>query len=140
LHDIHHVNLVAVCGLIESRAQNFTNTYGATPYTNYLTMFERPDIDVVSVCVPSGLHSQIGQLVAQDGKHVLVEKPLALRLPDADQLVATCKEQGVTLGVVLQNRFTTSMRDLRALVDSGALGKLLRGAVDRTQVPSAGIL
>src|SRR5262249_7076434 len=78
LHDIHHVNLVAVCGLIESRAQNFTNTYGATPYTDYLTMFERPDIDVVSVCVPSGLHSQIGQLVAQAGKHVLVEKPLAL--------------------------------------------------------------
>lgn len=125
----HNVNLVAVCDLIESRAQHFANTYSATPYTDYRAMLTRDDIDVVSVCVPSGLHSQIGQDAARAGKHVLVEKPIALTLDDADRLIATCKEHGVTLGVVLQNRFNPPMRDLRALVDSGSLGRLLLGAV-----------
>lgn len=129
LHASHNANLVAVCDIIESRAQHFAKTYGATPYTDYHALLERSDIDVVSVCVPSGLHSQIGQDVARAGKHVLVEKPIALTLDDADRLIATCKEHNVTLGVVLQNRFNPPMRDLRALVDSGALGRLLLGAV-----------
>ncbi|MCS7071411.1 MAG: Gfo/Idh/MocA family oxidoreductase [Anaerolinea sp.] len=129
LQPSHNVRLVAVCDVIESRAQQFARTYGAEPYTEYRALLAREDIDAVSICVPSGLHSAIGQDAARAGKHVLVEKPIALTLDDADRLIAACKTHGVTLGVVLQNRFNPPMRDLRALVDSGALGRLLLGAV-----------
>jgi predicted dehydrogenase len=90
-------------------------------------VLDRPDIDLVSICLPSGLHARIGIEAAQAGKHVLVEKPIALTLEDADALIAACESSGVTLGVVLQNRFNPPMRDLRDLVDSGALGKLYLG-------------
>jgi predicted dehydrogenase len=124
----HNVELTAVCDVIEARAQHFAKTYGGVPCTDYHALLERPDIDVVSLCVPSGLHAALGQEAAHAGKHVLVEKPIALSLDDADALISTCEEAGVTLGVVLQNRFNPPMRDLRALVDSGALGKLYLGS------------
>lgn len=127
LHQDHNVQLVAVCDVIESRARNFASKYKAVPYTDYRALLERPDIDVISLCVPSGLHAHMGQEAARAGKHVLVEKPIALNLDDADALIETCEQEKVTLGVVLQNRFNPPIRDLRALVDSGGLGKLLLG-------------
>jgi predicted dehydrogenase len=130
LSEIAHkanVQLAACCDVIESRAAHFAKTYRCEPYTDYADLLARADIDIVSVCVPSGLHASIGIAAAEAGKHVLVEKPIALTLADADALIAACERAGVTLGVVLQNRFNPPMRDLRALVDSGALGKLYLG-------------
>ncbi len=127
LQELPDAKLVAVCDIIERRVQHFAQTYGGASYTDYRYVLERPDVDVVSICVPSGLHAAIGQDVALAGKHVLIEKPIALNLADADALIETCKSAGVTLGVVLQNRFNPPMRDLRRLVDEGHLGNLLLG-------------
>jgi predicted dehydrogenase len=123
-----NVHLTAVCDVVESRVQHFAKTYHAAPYQDYHAVFDNPDIDVVSLCVPSGLHSKMGQEAARAGKHVLVEKPISLSLEDADSLIETCEKAGVTLGVVLQNRFNPPMRELRQLVDSGELGRILLGA------------
>lgn len=127
LEHSHNLKLVAACDVIESRVANYAQTYNCTAYSNYHALIEDPDIHIVNICVPSGLHTQIGIDAAKAGKHVLVEKPIALTLNDADALIETCEKEGVTLGVVLQNRFNPPMRDLRALVDSGALGRLLLG-------------
>ncbi len=105
LQESHNVQLVAACDVIESRVVNFTNRYGGTAYTDYRALLDRKDIDVVSVCIPSGLHSAIGQEAARAGKHVLMEKPIALNMKDAADLIETCEKERVTLGVVLQNRF-----------------------------------
>jgi len=129
IKNISGAELVAVCDLIESCAQNIAKVYGGTPYTDYRHILDRKDIDIVNICVPSGLHSQIGQEVAEAGKHVLVEKPIALTLEDADALMETCQENDVTLGVVLQNRFNPPMRELRRAVDECRLGRLLLGNV-----------
>jgi predicted dehydrogenase len=128
LESSHEVRLVAVCDVIESRAAHFASEYGATAYTDYHHLLERDDVQLVHVCVPSGLHKQIGIDAAQAGKHVLVEKPIALSPADADALIAACEKAGITLGVVLQNRFNPPMRELRALVDSGKLGRIVLGA------------
>ncbi len=127
LQATHNVKLTAVCDIIEARAQNSASKYGVKAYTNYQQMLADPEIDVVSVCVPSGLHSSMGQEAARAGKHVLMEKPISLTVADADALIETCEREGVTLAVVLQNRFNPPMRELRALVDSGQLGKLHLG-------------
>ncbi|MEA3349590.1 MAG: Gfo/Idh/MocA family oxidoreductase [Chloroflexota bacterium] len=87
IKELPNVDLVAVCDCVPSRADHFAKEYQATPYTDYRDLLQRKDIDIVSVCVPSGLHAEIGQEVAKAGKHLLVEKPIALSLEDADALI-----------------------------------------------------
>ncbi len=119
--------LVAVADVIESRAQKLARDFGAEADTDYRRLLERRDIDVINICVPSGLHARIGIEAAQAGKHVVVEKPMALSIQDADALIAACKQAGVSLTVVLQNRHNPPMRALKNLVESGKLGRLLLG-------------
>jgi predicted dehydrogenase len=127
MQTIPNANLVAVCDIVEERAKSFSQKFGGDVYTDYHDLLDRKDLDIVTLCVPSGLHSKIGQDVARSRKHVLVEKPISLTLDQADNLIKECKENKVVLGVVLQNRFNPPIRELRKLVDSGGLGKLLLG-------------
>ena len=129
LIQLSDTQLVAVADIREDRARRFSAEYGAQAYTDYDNMLARPDIDAVTVCVPSGLHAQVAIDVLQAGKHVLVEKPIALNLADADRMIATAREAGLTLGVVLQNRYNSPVQQVRTLVDQGRLGKLYLGSV-----------
>ncbi len=119
--------LVAVADVRESRAAHFAKQYGADLLTDYHALLARPDIDVVSICTPSGLHAQMTIDALQAGKHVICEKPIALSLADADRMIATAAATGRKLCVVLQNRYNPPMQDLRRIVDEGRLGRLLLG-------------
>lgn len=127
LSSLRGTQLVAVADIIDSRAQRFAKEYGTDSYTDYRHVLDRHDVDVVNVCVPSGLHAQIAIDAMDAHKHVIVEKPIALSLNDADRMMAKAQSVGVKLCVVLQNRYNPPMQDLRKLVDSGRLGKLLLG-------------
>lgn len=129
LIQVPDTQLVAVADVREDRASRFSAEYGAQAYTNYEDMLARPDIDAVTICVPSGLHAQVAIDVLQAGKHVLVEKPIALNLDDADRMIATAREKGLRLGVVLQNRYNSPVQQVRTLIDQGRLGKLYLGSV-----------
>lgn len=120
-------SLVAVADVIASRAQRAAGETGAEPYTDYRRLLDRRDIDVVTICTPSGLHALMAIEALQAGKHVLVEKPMALTLADADAMIAAAGQAGRKLGVVLQNRYNPPMQDLRRAVDEGRLGRLLLG-------------
>jgi UDP-N-acetyl-2-amino-2-deoxyglucuronate dehydrogenase len=117
--------LVAVADVVRSRAERFAREYSVEAYQDFRYLLERKDIDVVCVCTPSGLHAQMGVDAAHAGKHVIVEKPMALSLADADGLIAAAKSAKVKLCIVLQNRYNPPMQDLRRLVDEGRLGRLL---------------
>lgn len=119
--------LAAVADVKQSRAENFAAEYGADSYTDYRALLERRDIDAVSICVPSGLHAAVALDALDAGKHVLVEKPIALTLEDADRMIASAREKGLKLAVVLQNRYNSPMQTLRRLIDDGGLGKLYLG-------------
>lgn len=119
--------LVAVADVITSRAERVAKEQHAEAYADYRRMLERQDIDVINICTPSGMHAQMTIEALQAGKHVIVEKPMALNLLDADRMIATAKSTGKKLGVVLQNRYNPPMQDLRRLVDQNRLGKLLLG-------------
>ncbi len=127
LGELEQARLVAVADVIESRAHRFAKDYGAEPYTDYRRLLDRSDIDVVSICTPSGMHAQMAVDALQAGKHVIVEKPMALSLEDADRMIATAKSTARKLCVVLQNRYNPPMQDLRRVVDEGRLGKILLG-------------
>jgi len=119
--------LVAVADIIEQRAYQFADEYGADPYVDYHDMLRRDDLDVVCICTPSGLHAQMAIDAANAGKHILVEKPMALTLNDADAMIVAAKANGVRLCVAFQNRYNPPIQDLRAAVQSGRLGRLLMG-------------
>lgn len=119
--------LIAVADIIPSRAQHLAQEYGAAAHTDYRELLDRSDIDAVSVCVPSGLHAQVAIDAMQAGKHVLVEKPIAITLEDADRMIEVSKSSGRTLGVVLQNRYNHPMQTLRQAIDAGKLGRLYLG-------------
>lgn len=129
LIQLPETQLVSVADIREDRARRFSAEYGAQAYTDYHDMLARPDIDAVTVCVPSGLHAQVAIDVLQAGKHVLVEKPIALNLADADRMIATARKAGLRLGVVLQNRYNSPVQQVRTLIDQGRLGKLYLGSV-----------
>lgn len=127
LQQVAAAHLVAVADIKPNRAQHFAEEYGVAAHTDYHTLLMRDDIDAVSICVPSGLHAQVAIDAMQAGKHVLVEKPIAITLDDADRMIAVSQSSGRTLGVVLQNRYNHPMQALRQAIDEGKLGRLHLG-------------
>ncbi len=94
------------------------------PAMSETELLVRPDIDVVIICTPSGQHAEQTIRAAEAGKHVLVEKPMALSLEDADAMIEACRTAGVHLGVCLQRRTEPMFQKVRAAVAAGDLGDI----------------
>jgi len=94
-------------------------------YSSYEQMLSDEHVDIVSICTPSNLHAEMAVKAAEAGKHVLVEKPLALNSTDAKAVIDACLHNGVTLCVVVQNRFNIPMLDIKSKIDSGDFGRVL---------------
>lgn len=124
--ELPNARLVAVADVIEEQAATTAAKFGVEAL-GVEQLLARPDIDVVSVCVPSGHHAEVGIEVARAGKHVAVEKPIDVTLEAADRLIDACREQDVKLTVISQHRFDPGMMTLRQLVDEGRLGRLILG-------------
>ncbi len=127
ISSIADAELTAVCDIIPERALEFAQKYGGSSCTDYHELLEREDIDIVTIATPSGLHAGIGTAAARAGKHVLVEKPMAMTLKTADALIEACRTAGVKLGVIHQNRFNKSIKLLRQALESGRFGRLTHG-------------
>ena len=121
--------LVAVCDVDAARADTFATRYGVPGFTALTSMLSQPGIDAVSVLTPSGEHASHAIEIARSGRHVVVEKPMALTLDDADAMVAAAERAGVQLFVVKQNRFNVPVVKAREALDAGRLGKLVLGTV-----------
>jgi len=127
--DLPQAELVAVADVIESRARRFAAEYGAQAcYTDYRALLARPDIDIVSVCTPSGLHAPMTLDALAAGKHVIVEKPIALSTADADRMIAAARAAGRKLCVILQNRYNPPMQEAYHAIRAGKLGRLYLGS------------
>lgn len=129
IEQIDTTRLVAVCDLIEDKAKIVGEKFNVPYYTDYKEMLESEQIDVVSVLVESGSHSNVVINIAKYKKHILVEKPLALRLEDADRMIEECDKNGIKLFVVKQNRFNKAIQKARHSFEEGRFGKLVLGTV-----------
>ncbi|MCB0355416.1 MAG: Gfo/Idh/MocA family oxidoreductase [Bdellovibrionales bacterium] len=116
--------LVAVCdsdpGLLAEAAGN----YNVEGYSNLDELLKKSDADVVTLCTPSGLHPQQTIAVAQAGKHVVSEKPMATRWKDGKAMVEACDKAGVHLFVVKQNRFNSTLQLLKQAVEKKRFGRI----------------
>jgi UDP-N-acetyl-2-amino-2-deoxyglucuronate dehydrogenase len=119
--------LVAVTDVVPERAVEFAGSHDCEVEPSLDALLARQDIDVVSVCVPSGLHAEVGVQVAAAGKHLVVEKPIDVSLTAADRLIEAVDAAGVAMTVISQHRFDPGLVELRGLIDDGALGRLVLG-------------
>jgi UDP-N-acetyl-2-amino-2-deoxyglucuronate dehydrogenase len=119
--------LIAVTDVVPERAREFAASRDCAAEPSLDALLARDDIDVVSVCVPSGLHAEVGIQVAAAGKHLVVEKPIDVSLAAADRLIEAVDAAGVALTVISQHRFDPGLVELRGLIDDGALGRLVLG-------------
>lgn len=124
-------NLAAVCDIKYDRAEKIGQQYNVPYYASYAEMLEKhPEADVVSILTESGNHAEHTiDIVKKFKKHVVVEKPMALNLSKADEMIRTCDENGVKLFVVKQNRYNLPVMKLREALEQGRFGKLVIGTV-----------
>ncbi|RPF58297.1 Gfo/Idh/MocA family protein [Abyssicoccus albus] len=123
LSNIEGAEFVAVCDKVEDMMKPYKEEYGVETYTELTDMLQS-DIDVVSICTPSGFHAPLALEIAKAGKHIIVEKPMAMKLEDTEQMINAAKENNVKLQVVHPNRFRPVVIELKKLLDSNKLGKI----------------
>lgn len=124
---VPEARLVAVCDLMPERAQEAAAKYQCEWTTDYKTLLDRPDIDVIGVYTPSGLHRDIAVTVANAGKHVLVTKPLEVTVERAESIVRACEEHGVQLAVEFYSRYSPDNYRIYKSIAEGRFGKLIQG-------------
>ncbi|MBL4938131.1 Gfo/Idh/MocA family oxidoreductase [Clostridium sp. YIM B02515] len=127
--------LVAVCDVIEENAVRRRDEYlsqisspvNISVYTDLTKMLDEIGIDVVTIATESGYHPEIAMHCMNKGKHVIVEKPMALSITDADNMIKCAENNNVKLCVCHQNRFNKSIQELRKAVEENRFGKLVNG-------------
>ncbi|MCS6846091.1 MAG: Gfo/Idh/MocA family oxidoreductase [Anaerolineae bacterium] len=120
----HAVDFVAVCDLNADRAQTIAAKYGARSWTtDYHDVLANPDVRAVSIATPDHLHREVAVACAEAGKHLLVEKPLATTVEDAEAIVAEARRAGVTLMVDFHNRVNPPMVQAREAIRRGDIGQ-----------------
>lgn len=116
--------LVAAYSSSGDKIQDFRNTYQINGYTSYEDFLNDPDLDVVSICTPSGTHLDFGTKAAEAGKHLVVEKPIEVSLERAETLIESCQTNGVKLAVIYQSRFTEDAVKMKKAIEEGKIGDL----------------
>ncbi len=117
--------LAGVCDVSGEHARKFGEENRVYFTMDYAELLRRADVDVVCLCTPSFLHAEQAVAAAAAGKHVLVEKPMATKLEDADRMIASCSKAGVRLGCVFQRRVIEPWVTVKKALDAGELGKLV---------------
>ena len=118
------LSLAAVCDSVEDRARAAGEEFEVPWFRSYEAMLASAPCDAVAICTPSGLHPSHGIVAARAGKHVIAEKPMAISLSGADELVQACDAAGVNLFVVKQNRLNPAVQLLRRAIDKGRFGRI----------------
>lgn len=134
-HALHHyleqAEISAFVDLDLSRARQLSEEYGAPAFSSVREMMKNTGdrVDVFSVLTPSGAHCENVLELVEYGRPVVVEKPMALRLEDADRMIEACDAHGVKLFVVHQNRYNLPIAKAREAMEQGRFGRLVLGTI-----------
>ena len=127
-HELDCARLVALCDVNEEKLRTVGADFEeARLYTSFEEMLANDEIEIVSICVPSGMHADLAVQAMRAGKNVLIEKPIEITPERAMLIEAARLETGMTVGVIHQNRFNVCMPPIKEAVESGKLGRLMYG-------------
>jgi len=129
--ELEETELLAVCDIDAERAKNVAEQFGVTPYTSTGKMLKRKDIDAVSVCTWSTNLAKEALKALEAGKHVLVEKPMAAKVKQAEKLLETAEEEELHLTVGFLMRFIPGLQHIRKAVEGKTLGEIVCATAKR---------
>lgn len=121
-HDKARIRLVAACAPREASRRHFCDMFGARGYADISGLLDDPDVEAVYIATPHQLHVEHAVAAARAGKHILLDKPLAISMEDGRRIVETAEASGVQLIVGPSHSFDAPVRQARMLIDSGAFG------------------
>ena len=127
----NELEIVALCDLIpenmEDKISKFNLPKITTKYTDYKELLEKEKPDLVAICTESGKHGQIALDCIEAESNLIIEKPIALSLEEADNIIKKAKEKNVKVSACHQNRFNKSIQKIREAVEKERFGRLLHG-------------
>lgn len=119
-----NVEITAVCDVVQERALEMAEKFGAAAYTDYQELLKNGEIEAVSICTPNALHAPMSITALQSGKHVLCEKPMATSLAEAEAMIEAAKENKKKLMIAHNQRFVPSHDKAHELIQAGDLGRI----------------
>lgn len=123
----NELHIVALCDVVQDAAESLKSRFGlsdAKTYTCYQEMLENENLDAVAIATDSGKHTSIAMDCINENIHVIIEKPIALSIADADSIITATKAKGVTVCCCHQNRYNRSVQKLRSAVEQGGFGRI----------------
>ncbi|KMT22613.1 Gfo/Idh/MocA family protein [Clostridium cylindrosporum] len=135
VNNYEEAELVAVCDVVPEKAEEKKSQYineigkdaNVSVYVDYKEILDKENIDVAAIATESGYHKDIAINCMKKGVHVIVEKPMALSVDDADEMIKCARENNVKLCVSHQNRFNKPIQDLRRAIEENRFGRVING-------------
>lgn len=131
----NHLEIVAVCDVLPEKMEELLEKHGLEKdetikrYTDYRRMIEENEIELISIATESGLHGQVAIFCIDHGIHVIIEKPMAMSLQEADQIIDHAEKKGVKVSACHQNRFNIAVQKMRSALEAGRFGRLSHGSI-----------
>ncbi len=132
---VNQLEIAGICDLVPNNMiallekHDLQNSPGIQRYTDYKRMIIEIKPELVSIATESGLHAEIALFCIEHGVHVIIEKPMAMSMEDADRIIRISEEQHVKVCACHQNRFNVAIRELRKAVEKGRFGRLSHGSI-----------
>ncbi len=128
---IKNANLMAISDLMKGTLAEVSKKYKTVGYVDYDNVLKMQEIEAVSVCVPTTYHYEVVMSAIEQGKHVLVEKPIAFTLDEAKEMVDAARDAGVKLATGHVERFNPAVLEAKKLIDKGVIGKVVSASAKR---------
>lgn len=131
----NNLELTAICDIIPDHMENLLEKYdlqndtSIKRYTDYKKLIQENDIDLIGIATESGSHAQIALYCIDHGIHVIIEKPMAMNMEDADRIIRLSEERQVKVSACHQNRFNIAVQEMRKALEAGRFGKLSHGSI-----------
>ena len=116
--------LAFVCDMDEEKLAAAEAAHGVAGYSDLDEALKSTSVDMVTLCTPSGLHPQQAKIAAGHGVHVISEKPMAVKLNQAREMIQACEDAGVKLFIVKQNRFNATIQKVKEAIDQARFGRI----------------
>src|SRR5438270_10908055 len=138
LRYLSDVRLVAASDPVESRRAEAERRYGCRTVAAYEDLLSMPELELITIATPHPLHHGMARQALEAGKHVLVEKPMAMDAQQAAELVEAARRVGRLISVYQNWRYMPELTPIRALIDAGAVGRLRRLDARVLRLPDRG--
>lgn len=131
----NELNIVAVCDILPEKMESLLAKYdlqndkSITRYADYKEMIEAEKPELVSIATESGIHAKIALYCIENKINVIIEKPMAMSMEDADRIIEAAKANNVKVSACHQNRFNVAIQELRKAIEAGRFGKLSHGSI-----------